>query len=163
MYSAAHLRKATTDAAEYFASLGHNIFVDVEGRTESEGLYILYDTAEIQDAFEVPTVPLVIIAVITLICAVVWGLSEVYYKTVYNGSLYKVIYEQIKLQDETTPMIMDWTSTPLAFDGHRVFPDQDEQTTLLATFVNPTTADATRDTCERIADLQKPLSAHPNY
>ncbi|KAF8947750.1 hypothetical protein BGZ47_007992 [Haplosporangium gracile] len=132
MYSAAHLRNATTDAAEYLASLGHNVFVDVKGRTESEGLYILYDTAELQDAFEVPTVPFVVIAVITLICAVVWGLSEVYYKTVYNGSLYKVIYEQIKLQDETTPMLMDWTPTPLAFNGHRVFPDQDEQPTLSA-------------------------------
>ncbi|KAF9371187.1 hypothetical protein CPC16_003207 [Podila verticillata] len=132
MYSATHLRKATTDAAEYLAFLGHNVFVDVEGRTESEGLYILYDTAELQDAFEVPTVPLVIIAVITLICAVIWGLSEVNYKTVYNGSLYKVIYEQIKLQDKTTSMIMDWTPTPLAFDGHRMFPDQDEQPTLSA-------------------------------
>lgn len=132
MYSAAHLRKATTDAAEYFASLGHNVFMDVKGRTESEGLYILYDTAELQDAFEVPTMPLVVIAVITLICVVVWGHSEVYYKTVYNGSLYKVIYKQIKLQDETTPMLMDWTPTPFAFDGHRVFPDQDEQPTLSA-------------------------------
>ncbi|KAK5809283.1 hypothetical protein F5H01DRAFT_394838 [Linnemannia elongata] len=132
MYSAAHLRKATTDAAIYLASLGHNVFKDDEGRTESEGLYILYDTVEFQDAFEVPTVPLVIVAVITLICAVVWGLSDVYYKTVYNGSLYKVLYEQIKLQDETTPMLMDWTPTPLAFGGHRVFPDPDEQLTLSA-------------------------------
>lgn len=132
VYSAAHLRKATSDAAEYLASLGHNVFVDVKGRTESEGLYILYDTTELQDAFEVPTMPLVVVAIITLICAVVWGLSEVCYKTVYNGSLYKVIHEQIKLQDETTPMLMDWTPTPLAFGRHRVFPDQDEQPTLSA-------------------------------
>ncbi|KAF9900913.1 hypothetical protein EC991_006745 [Linnemannia zychae] len=130
MYSTAHLRKATNDAAEYLASLGHNVFVDDRGRTESEGLYILYDTIEFQDAFEVPTVSVVVIGVITLICAVIWGISEVAYKTAYNGSLYKVIYEQIKLKDETTPMLMEWTPTPLAFDGHQVFPDQDEQLTL---------------------------------
>ncbi|KAG0375889.1 hypothetical protein BGX24_008550 [Mortierella sp. AD032] len=127
MYSAAHLRQASADAAQYLASLGHNVFVDDKKGTESEGLYILYDTVELQDSFEVPTVPLVVVVVITAICAVAWGLSEVCYKTAHNGSLYRVIYEQIKLKDETTPMIMDWTPTPLAFDGHRVFPNQDEQ------------------------------------
>ncbi|KAG0280095.1 hypothetical protein BGZ95_011319 [Linnemannia exigua] len=127
IYSAAHLRKAGSEAAEYLASLGHNVFVDIERGTESEGLYILYDTVEFQDAFEVPTVPLSIIVVITVIGAIAWGLSEKCHKTAHSGSLYKVIYEQIKRKEKTTSMIMDWTPTPLAFDGHLVFPYQDNR------------------------------------
>ncbi|KAF9135013.1 hypothetical protein BGW39_005105 [Mortierella sp. 14UC] len=115
--SAAHLLQATTEAAGYLASLGHNVFVDTKGRTESEGLYIIYDTVELKDAFEVPTIPLVIVVVITVVCALVWGVSEVCFTAVYNGSLYKVIYQEIKMKEKDTSMLMTCTHDPLSFDG----------------------------------------------
>ncbi|KAG0299635.1 hypothetical protein BGZ97_003608, partial [Linnemannia gamsii] len=119
-FSTTHLLKATTDAADYLASLGHNVFINTTGRSESEGLYILYDTVKLEDAFEVPTVSLFVVFAVVLICAVAWVISEVFHQPVYNGSLYKVIFREIEAKDEKTPMLMDCANDPLAFEGDQV-------------------------------------------
>jgi hypothetical protein len=159
IYSTSHLLKATTDAAVYLASLGHNVGLN----SDAEKLYVFFDTVESKDAFEVPTTLLIVVGVLTLMCGFAWLISEIRYGPVFNGSLYKVIYEEIKSKgevksnkdigpneetesneegksnsetklieetkpDETikTPMLMDCTHEPLAFEGYQVVPDLDK-------------------------------------
>ncbi|KAK3842347.1 MAG: hypothetical protein J3R72DRAFT_443505 [Linnemannia gamsii] len=122
-YSAAHLLEATTNATEYLASLGHNVIMN----RETGSLYILYDTVELTDAFEVSTALLIVLGFIVVICGVIWGISGKKYPVVFNGSLYMLIYQDIKSKEEKTPMLMDFKHGPLAFDGYQVIPDLDEQ------------------------------------
>ncbi|KAG0369501.1 hypothetical protein BGX24_002390 [Mortierella sp. AD032] len=129
-YSAAHLIEATTDATKYFASLGHNVFVEKENAFVDQGtahLYVLYDTVELTDAFEVSATLLIVLGSIVAVCGVIWGISECFYPAVFNGSLYKLIYKEIRSKEEKTPMLMDFKHGPLAFDGYQVIPDLDEQ------------------------------------
>ncbi|KAF9367173.1 hypothetical protein CPB97_006184, partial [Podila verticillata] len=121
-YSVPHLLKATTNATVYLASLGHNIVMN----TQAEQLYVLYDTIEFKDAFEVPNPLLIFLLVVTLVCMVVWAFSAKF-TPVYNGSIYKIIYEDIKSKDDKTQMLMDCTHNPLAFEGYQVIPDLGEQ------------------------------------
>ncbi|KAF9309056.1 hypothetical protein BGZ91_007564, partial [Linnemannia elongata] len=125
-YSVPHLLKATTNATVYLASLGHNVIMN----KETGQLYVLYDTIESKDAFEVPDPLLIFLLVVSLVCIIFWISSEFLYTAVYNGSLYKVIYEEIKAKDDNTPMLMDCTHNPLAFEGHQVIPDLGEQASL---------------------------------
>ncbi|KAF9150182.1 hypothetical protein BG015_008019 [Linnemannia schmuckeri] len=121
-FSTTHLLKATTDAAEYLTSLGHNVFVNSSGRTKSEGLYILYDTVKLEDAFEIPTVALFVLLTVVVVCAIAWVISEMFYDPVYNDSLYKVIFQEIRSKEETTPMLMTCARDPLTFEGNQVVP-----------------------------------------
>ncbi|KFH68308.1 hypothetical protein MVEG_05126 [Podila verticillata NRRL 6337] len=122
-YSAAHLLEATNNATKYFASLGHNVIMN----NETGRLYVLYHTVELTDAFEVSTTLLIVLGSIVVICGLIWGISEACYPTVFNGSLYKLIYKEIKLKEEKTPMLMKFQHDPLAFNGYQVIPDLDEQ------------------------------------
>ncbi|OAQ35498.1 hypothetical protein K457DRAFT_13411 [Linnemannia elongata AG-77] len=121
-YSAPHLLKATADATVYLASLGHNVFMN----TQTEQLYVLYDTVTFKDAFETPDYLLIFLLVASLVCIVVWASSEKF-TPVFNGSMYKVIYEEIKSKDDKTQMLMDCTHNPLAFEGYQAISDLDEQ------------------------------------
>ncbi|KAH7045582.1 hypothetical protein BKA57DRAFT_467208 [Linnemannia elongata] len=121
-YSVPHLLKATTDATLYFASLGHNVIMN----KQAEQLYVLYDTIKFKDAFEVPDPLLIFMLVVSLVCSVVWASSEKF-TPVFNGSVYKVIYKDIKSKDDKIQMLMDCTHNPLAFEGYQVIPDLGEQ------------------------------------
>ncbi|KAG0327030.1 hypothetical protein BGZ99_008480 [Dissophora globulifera] len=121
-YSAAHLLEATPNMTEYFASLGHNVILN----NETGRFYVLYDTVELTQAFEVSTTLLIFVGCIVGICCIIWGFSEKFYPAVFNGSLYKLIYTEIKLK-ENTPMLMSFKQDPLAFNGYQVIPDLDEQ------------------------------------
>ncbi|KAG0366317.1 hypothetical protein BGX24_003765 [Mortierella sp. AD032] len=121
-YSAAHLLKATTDATKYFASLGHNVYLDKEAMR----FYVLYDTIELMDAFEISTSLLIVLGCVVVVCSAIWGFSETKYPAVFNGSLYKLIYQEIKSKEKKAPMIMDFKHDPLAFNGYQVIPDLDE-------------------------------------
>lgn len=92
-FSPAHLLEATTDAAEYIASLRHNIATN----KETGQLYVLYETSVFKDAFEVPTALLIVLAVVVVACLAIWIASEIRYPAVYNGSLYKVIYQEVSM------------------------------------------------------------------
>lgn len=152
-FSAAHLLKATTDATVYLASLGHDVVMN----QTTEQLYILFYTVQLKDAFEISNTLLIVMGAITVVCVVVWGLSEKLYEPVFNGSLYKVIYKEIEAKGEVvskenikpdedikpdeeiepieetkpievtkTPMLMDCTHDPLAFEGYQVIPHMNE-------------------------------------
>ncbi|KAG0294184.1 hypothetical protein BGZ96_001625 [Linnemannia gamsii] len=122
-FSAAHLIKATTDATEYVASLGHNVILN----KKTGQLYILFETVKFNDAFEVSLALLIFLAIVVVVCLIVWGLSEYLYKPVFNGSLYKIVFKEIQSQDEKTPMLMNCKHDPLAFEGFRVIPSTDYQ------------------------------------
>ncbi|KAG0265881.1 hypothetical protein BGZ95_003191, partial [Linnemannia exigua] len=125
-YSAAHLLKATTDATKYFASLGHNFVLDNDMDDESRRLYVLYDTVELMDAFEVTTTLLIVLGCAVVVCSAIWGFSETKYPAVFNGSLYKLINQEIKSKEMETSMIMNFRQDPLAFNDYREIPYLDE-------------------------------------
>ncbi|KAG0061316.1 hypothetical protein BGZ89_011568 [Linnemannia elongata] len=113
-FSPAHLLEATTDAAEYIASLGHNIVTN----QETGQLYILYETIVLKDAFEVPNALLIVLAVVVVTCLAIWVASEVRYPAVYNGSLYKVIFQGISL---------DFQDDALGFEDDQESPFDEEK------------------------------------
>ena len=121
-YSASHLLRATTDATLYLASLGHNVLVN----QQAEQLYVLYDTVLLKDVFEVPLPLVIFLLVMIVVCLLAWALSERLYTSVFNGSLYKVIHQEVQEKGGKTAMLMDCTHGPLAFEGYQVIPDFDE-------------------------------------
>ncbi|KAF9214556.1 hypothetical protein BGZ59_003447 [Podila verticillata] len=128
LFSAAHLVKATTDASRYLASLGHNVNMYKDSGSIADQLYILYDAVELKDAYEVSTTAFAVVCAVTGLCGLAWAFSEYpkYFPTVYNSSLYKVVYKELKSKDESMPMLMRYTHDPLAFDGNQVA-DTDDQ------------------------------------
>ncbi|KAG0282282.1 hypothetical protein BGZ96_000637 [Linnemannia gamsii] len=183
-YSTSHLLKATTDAAVFLASLGHNVALN----SQAERLCILFDTVRFNDAFEVPTTLVIVVSVTVVMCVLVWLISEICYKPVFNGSLYKVLYEDIKSKREVkskeevdpneaikpdedtnpteetksieeikTPMLMDCTHDPLAFEGYQLTPDLEEQKPLVF-FYNRLTGQAPTP---QVSTLQSPNQQSP--
>ncbi|KAF9903541.1 hypothetical protein EC991_003746 [Linnemannia zychae] len=132
-FSAALLHNATTDVAKYLASLGHNGFVSkgtgagTETAIATDRLYVLYDTIELKDAFEVPTRFFIFLSIFVAFCLALSTVSLVMYPTTFNGTLYRIIFEELKAKEDKTPMLMNNTDEPLAFEGQRVIPDQDDQ------------------------------------
>ncbi|KAG0054595.1 hypothetical protein BGZ83_010892 [Gryganskiella cystojenkinii] len=122
-YSAAHLLETTTNVTEYFASLGHNAIMD----SETGRFYVNYNTVELKDAFEVSTALLIVLGCIVVICCLIWGISQRWYPTVFNGSLYNLIYKEIQQKEKETPMLMNFKHDPLAFGGYLVIPDLGEK------------------------------------
>ncbi|KAK3833778.1 MAG: hypothetical protein JOS17DRAFT_801504 [Linnemannia elongata] len=119
-FSPAHLLESTTDATKYIASLGYNVVTN----KETGQLYILYETRKVTDAFEVSTALLIFLAVVVVACLAIWITSEVRYSTVYNGSLYKVIYQEI---------FVDFQDDMLAFEDNQESPlDVDEKPSRLS-------------------------------
>ncbi|KAK5810138.1 hypothetical protein F5H01DRAFT_394651 [Linnemannia elongata] len=129
-FSPAHLLQATTDAAEYIASLGHNIVTN----QETGQLYILYETIVSKDAFEVPNALLIVLAIVVVTCLAIWVASEVRYPAVYNGSLYNVIFQgtSIDFQDDALGFEDDQESP---FDEEKK-PSQPSQEESMATLDN---------------------------
>ncbi|KAF9306133.1 hypothetical protein BGZ74_007480 [Mortierella antarctica] len=129
LFSAAHLVQATTDATRYLASLGHNVNMYKDSGSIVDQLYILYDTVELKDTYEVSTSAFAVVCAVTGLCGLAWAFSEYskYFPTVYNSSLYKVVYTELKSKDDSMTMLMCCTHDPLAFDGNQVVPDPDDQ------------------------------------
>ncbi|KAG0343379.1 hypothetical protein BG005_002476, partial [Podila minutissima] len=129
LFSAAHLVKATTDATRYLASLGHNVNIHKDSGSIEDQLYILYDAVELKDTYEVSTTAFTVVCAVTGLCGLVWAFSEYtkYFPTVYNSSLYKVVYKELKSKDDSMTMLMYCTHDPLAFDGNQMVPDPNDQ------------------------------------
>ncbi|KAF9211518.1 hypothetical protein BGZ59_007966 [Podila verticillata] len=120
LFSSAHLIKATADATQYLASLGHNVHTYKDPGSIADKLYILYDTVELKDAYEVSTTAFAVVCALTGLFGLIWALSEKFFPTVYNSTLYKTIYKELNSKDESVPMLMYCTHDPLAFDGNQV-------------------------------------------
>jgi hypothetical protein len=144
-YSAAHLLEATVNTTKYLASLGHNALMN----NETGQFYVLYETVELRDAFEVSDALLYVVCTIAVTCAIIWAISEGCYPTVFNGSLYKLIYKETESKEKDTPMLMKFKNDPLAFDGYQVIPDLDEKPRAPSLEVP--------DTLVNIESMQQPL------
>ncbi|KAF9020746.1 hypothetical protein BGZ52_002329 [Haplosporangium bisporale] len=127
LFSSAHLIKATADATQYLASLGHNVHTYKDPGSIADKLYILYDTVELKDAYEVSTAAFAVVCALTGLFGLIWALSEKFFPTVYNSTLYKTIYKELNSKDESVPMLMYCTHDPLAFDGNQVGLRPDDQ------------------------------------
>ncbi|KAF9579387.1 hypothetical protein BGW38_004380 [Lunasporangiospora selenospora] len=127
MFSSARLIKATTDATRYLASLGHNVQEYRHPVSKIDQLYVLYDSVELKDGYKVSTNSFIILCTFAGLFAIIWLISEMHYSTVYNGSIYKTIYKELKAKDESVQMLMHCTRDPLAFNDNPVVPDPGDQ------------------------------------
>ncbi|KAF9201789.1 hypothetical protein BGZ59_002519 [Podila verticillata] len=129
LFSSARLVKATADATQYLASLGHNIHMYKDPESIADKLYILYDAVELKDAYEVSTAAFAVVCVLTGLFGIIWASSAKFFPTVYNSTLHKTIYKELNSKDESVPMLMHCTHDPLAFDGNQVGLRPDDQPT----------------------------------
>ncbi|KAG0284136.1 hypothetical protein BGZ96_011512 [Linnemannia gamsii] len=127
LFSSVRLIKATTDATRYLASLGHNVQEYKHPVSKIDQLYVLYDSVELKDGYEVSTTAFIIICTFAGLFALIWAISEKRYPTVYNSSIYKTIYKELKSKDESVHMLMHCTHNPLAFNGNPVVLDPGDQ------------------------------------
>jgi hypothetical protein len=130
LFSSARLIKATTDTTRYLASLGHNVQEYKHPVSKIDQLYVLYDSVELKDGYEVSTTAFIFICTFAGLFAIIWGISEARYPTVYNSSMYKTIYKELKSKDESVQMLMHCTHDPLAFNGNLIVPDPGDQSSV---------------------------------
>ncbi|KAG0226372.1 hypothetical protein BGW42_003673 [Actinomortierella wolfii] len=119
LFSSAQLVNATTGATRYLASLGHNVYIYEDQESKADQLYILYDIIELKDAYEVSTICLVLVCVLTVLFGLIWIFSK-RLPIIYSSTLYMTIYKELNTTDETVPMLMRYTRDPLEFDGNQV-------------------------------------------
>ncbi|KAF9950656.1 hypothetical protein BGZ72_007734 [Mortierella alpina] len=113
-FSVSSMLNATWSGAQYLASLGQNVAMD----WENQQLYVLYDTVDIKDGQEFSTALFVTLLVVMVICMGVWVYCEKTLKTIYTGSLYKLVHTELEPHmEKTAPMLMSCTHHPLAFEG----------------------------------------------
>ncbi|KAG0226374.1 hypothetical protein BGW42_003675 [Actinomortierella wolfii] len=120
LFSSAQLIKATADATRYLASLGHNVYIYKDQDSQTDQLYILFDTVELKDGYEISSAAFVAICALTALFLLIFAISEKFFSTVYNSTLYKTIYKEINTKIESVPMLLHYTRDPLAFDDHQV-------------------------------------------
>ncbi|KAG0339745.1 hypothetical protein BG000_001421 [Podila horticola] len=129
-FSSAHLIKATADATRYLASLGHNVHIYKDPGSIADQLYILYDAVELKDAYKVSTAAFAVVCALTGLFGLIWAFSEVFFPTVYNGTLYKTIYKDLNSKDKSVPMLMHCAHDPLVFNGNQVGLHPNDQPTV---------------------------------
>ncbi|KAG0331205.1 hypothetical protein BG004_001774 [Podila humilis] len=127
MFSSAQIIQATANATRYMASLGHNIQLYKDPVSNVDQLYVLYDAVPLEDGYQVSTAALATVCTLSVLFLIIFGFSEKFYETVYNSSIYKTIYKELKSKDESTQMMMDCTQEPLTFNDRQVVPDPGEQ------------------------------------
>ncbi|CAO3573782.1 unnamed protein product [Mortierella alpina] len=112
-FSAPSILNATRSAAQYFASLGQNFVMD----WEKQELYVLFDTVDIKDGQEFSTDLFAALVVAMVLCAGLWAYTETTLKAIHTGSLYKLVYTNLKPHmEKPIPMLMSCTPEPLAFE-----------------------------------------------
>ncbi|KAG0235769.1 hypothetical protein BGW41_000664 [Actinomortierella wolfii] len=126
LFSAEHLSQATVDATRYLASLGHNVHIYKNLGSTADDLYILYDTVELKDAYEISTTAFIIICALTALFVLVWYFTGRFCSAHYTNSLYMAIHQELSSKNKSVPMLMFCTHDPIAFDGNQVVPGSRE-------------------------------------
>ncbi|KAG0241465.1 hypothetical protein BGW41_005923 [Actinomortierella wolfii] len=119
MFSSSHLIKANAGAIRYLASLGHNVYIYEEQESKANQLYILYDSVEIRDAYEISTAAFVAVCALVVLFGYI-GANARKLPVVYNSTLYMTIYKELNNMNRELPMLLHHTHNPLAFDDKRV-------------------------------------------
>ncbi|KAF9343082.1 hypothetical protein BGX26_006289 [Mortierella sp. AD094] len=116
------MKNVTYQAANYMASLGQNFYPDYA----EEQLYILSDTRDPQQGFNVPDWLLISITVTMAVCLCLWAMTKVLLDVRYTGSLYKVVSMQLSPQiDMSAPMLIQSKFEPFEFENIPVVPVND--------------------------------------
>ncbi|KAF9913451.1 hypothetical protein BX616_010021 [Lobosporangium transversale] len=117
------LQDDTVAVSQYMASLGHNFYMDFDGRKA----YVLYDVFTPEKGLEIPMWLLVFIIVAMVACFYVWVLTELLLDGKYTSSLYKTISIQLTPHNPVSALwIMRADIHPMAFESIRVVPKQEE-------------------------------------
>ncbi|KAK5809556.1 hypothetical protein F5H01DRAFT_395263, partial [Linnemannia elongata] len=116
------MKNATYEAANYMASLGQNFYPDFA----EEQLYILFDTIDLQQGFNIPNWLLISVAVTMAVCLCLWAMRNVLLDDRYTSSLYKVVSMQLSCQIEIpAPMLIRSKYEPFEFENIPVVPVND--------------------------------------
>ncbi|KAF9105555.1 hypothetical protein BGX27_009570 [Mortierella sp. AM989] len=116
------MKNTTYEAANYMASLGQNFYSDYD----EEQLYVLFDTTDPQQGFEVSDWLLVSITITMVICLCLWAMTKAFLDVRYTSSLHKVITIQLSPQMKIlAPMLIRSKFEPFEFENIPVVPVDD--------------------------------------
>ncbi|KAF9972442.1 hypothetical protein BGZ73_004445 [Actinomortierella ambigua] len=130
LISATQLIKNNIEASRYLASLGYNVQLYTDPATKTMRLYILYDVVKIRDVYYVSDVAFGTMCALAVFFLIIWFFSEKLYPTVYNGTIYKTIYKELRSNDGSTQMLMCCTYDTLKFGEGYVVPDQSDKSSV---------------------------------
>ncbi|KAF9105553.1 hypothetical protein BGX27_009568 [Mortierella sp. AM989] len=113
------MKNTTYEAANYMASLGQNFYSDYD----EEQLYVLFDTTDPQQGFEVSDWLLVSITITMVICLCLWAMTKTLLDVRYTSSLHKVVSMQLSPQMKiSAPMLVRSKFEPFEFENIPVVP-----------------------------------------
>ncbi|KAF9319033.1 hypothetical protein BG006_003065 [Podila minutissima] len=107
------IKNATSAAAHYLASLGHNFYMD----WKASQLYTIYDTTDTQSGLEIPLWLMLGIAITMIACLSLWVATEYFMNGRYVSSLHKNIAMQLGARVKgIAPMVMRSKVNPLELE-----------------------------------------------
>ncbi|KAG0375888.1 hypothetical protein BGX24_008549 [Mortierella sp. AD032] len=112
---------ASSEAANYFATLGHNFIMDWDGSM----LYVTFDTAEIIKGYEIPAWLFYSMIGVMVACVVFWGGTEFWVENRYKDSLYFAVSKELTVgQADVVPRLHRFNPHTLEFEGRRIVSTQ---------------------------------------
>ncbi|KAG0280096.1 hypothetical protein BGZ95_011320 [Linnemannia exigua] len=108
---------ASSEAAHYFAHLGHNFVMDWDGSM----LYVTFDATEIVKGYEIPAWLFYSMIGVMVTCVVFWGVTEVLVEDRYRDSLYFAVSKDLTAgQADVSPRLHRFNPDTLEFEGRRI-------------------------------------------
>ncbi|KAF8977206.1 hypothetical protein BGZ46_007560 [Entomortierella lignicola] len=117
--SLSELEQSNLEAANYLASLGHNLLVD----WDRGQVTVMFKIADAEEGLEIPLWLILCVPIIATISAILIGSTEFFLDGRYTGSLYKSIAMSMRTRMNTfAPMLMRSKIDPVEFEGVPVVP-----------------------------------------
>lgn len=108
---------ASSEAANYFADLGHNFVMDWDGSM----LYVTFDTVEIIKGYEIPAWLFYSMTGVMVACVVFWGFTKFWIEDWYKDSLYFAVSKELTTnQADIAPRLHRFNPDTLEFEGRRI-------------------------------------------
>ncbi|KAF9113499.1 hypothetical protein BGX27_001453 [Mortierella sp. AM989] len=113
------LKNANSAAADYFASLGQNLYID----WDQAQVTIMYDTSDAEEGLEIPDWLIICVPIVAAVCAILLGSTEYFLDGRYTSSLYKAIAIPMSTRmNNFAPMLMRSKVGPVEFEDIPVIP-----------------------------------------
>ncbi|KAF9426622.1 hypothetical protein BGZ76_002676 [Entomortierella beljakovae] len=115
------IRVATSQAGEYLAALGQNVYADYDGNQ----LFAIYDVYDIVDGFSAPTWLVLFMGGVALACLVFWIAVKFAIKDIYKDSLFGLVSREITLKSDTSEphsTLKISNINPLQMGGYDIVP-----------------------------------------
>ncbi|KAG0369414.1 hypothetical protein BGZ54_010000 [Gamsiella multidivaricata] len=117
------LEAATASASQYLALLGQNFYPD----WDASKLYVVYDTMDQDQGFEIPLWLLICMGVVAAVCLATWMYALILLPERCTSSLYKVLTMQLAPEvNSSAPMLIKSKMNPMEFEGHRAMLELEE-------------------------------------